>query len=64
MGSKRILIIAVAAALALSCYSPMLWAETRASTAKQSDEAARAQTAANVLGETWRLRIKAYPRLS
>jgi lipid-binding SYLF domain-containing protein len=49
MGSKRL--IAAAAVLALSCYSPVLLAQTRASTNKQTDEAARAENAANVLGE-------------
>jgi len=48
MRSKRLLIIAVAAVLALSC-SPMLSAQTR--TTKQTDEAARAETSANVLTE-------------
>ena len=42
MGSKRFIIIAVAAVLALSC-SPMLSAQTR--TTKQTDEAARAENA-------------------
>jgi lipid-binding SYLF domain-containing protein len=51
MGSKRFLIIAAAAVLALSCYSPVLSAQTRTNTAQQTDEAARAQNAANVLSE-------------
>jgi lipid-binding SYLF domain-containing protein len=51
MGSKTLLIIAAAAVLALSCYSPALSAQTRTSTAKQTDEAARAENAATVLSE-------------
>jgi hypothetical protein len=51
MGSKRLIIIAAAAVLALSWYSPLLSAETRTSSTKQSDEAARAENAANVLSE-------------
>ena len=49
MGSKRLLIIAATAVLALNCYSPVLSAQTRA--AKQTDESARASNAATVLGE-------------
>ena len=49
MGSKRLLIIAAAAVLALSWYSPLLSAQT--SSTKQTDEAARAENAANVLAE-------------
>jgi lipid-binding SYLF domain-containing protein len=48
---KRLLVIAAAAALALSWYSPFLSAQTRTSTTKQSDEAARAENAASVLNE-------------
>jgi lipid-binding SYLF domain-containing protein len=51
MGSKRLLIIAAAAALGLSWYSPLASAQTRTSTTKQTDEAARAENAATVLGE-------------
>jgi lipid-binding SYLF domain-containing protein len=51
MGSKRFLIIGAAVALALSWYSPLLSAQTRTSTTKQTDEAARAENAANVLSE-------------
>jgi lipid-binding SYLF domain-containing protein len=51
MGSKRLLIIAAAAVLALSWYSPLLSAQTGTSSTKQSDEAARAENAANVLSE-------------
>jgi lipid-binding SYLF domain-containing protein len=51
MGSKRFLIIGAAVALALSLYSPLLSAQTRTSTTKQTDEAARAENAANVLSE-------------
>ena len=48
MRSKRLLIITVGVVLALSC-GPVLSAQTR--TTKPTDEAARAQSAANVLGE-------------
>jgi lipid-binding SYLF domain-containing protein len=51
MGSKRFLIIAAAAVLALNCYSPVLSAQTRTSATKQTDETARAENAANVLSE-------------
>ena len=51
MGSKRLLVIAATAVLALSWYSPLLSAQTRTSSTKQTDEAARAQNAANVLSE-------------
>jgi lipid-binding SYLF domain-containing protein len=51
MGSQKLLILAAAAAIALSCYSPALLTQTRAEKPKQSDEAERAQTAANVLAE-------------
>src|SRR5690242_13763810 len=51
MGSKRLLIIAAATVLALSWYSPLLSAQTATSSTKQSDEAARAENAANVLSE-------------
>ena len=51
MGSKRFLIIAAVAVLALSCYSTAISAQTRTSTAKQTDEAARAENAATVLRE-------------
>jgi lipid-binding SYLF domain-containing protein len=51
MGSKRFLIIAAAAVLALNCYSRVLPAQTPTRTAKQSDEAVRAQNAATVLSE-------------
>jgi lipid-binding SYLF domain-containing protein len=46
-----LLIIAAAVAIVLSLYAPLLSAQTRASTAKQSDETARAENAASVLGE-------------
>jgi len=46
MGSKRFLIIGAAPLLALSWYSPLLSAQTRTSSTKQTDEAARAQNAA------------------
>jgi lipid-binding SYLF domain-containing protein len=48
---KRLLVIAAAAAFALSLYSPFLSAQTRTSKTEQSDEAARAENAANVLSE-------------
>ena len=51
MGSKRILIIAAAAALALSWSSPLLSGQARTASTKQTDEAARAENAANVLSE-------------
>jgi lipid-binding SYLF domain-containing protein len=51
MGSKRLLSFAAAAVLALSCYSPVLLGQNRTSTAQQTDEADRAQNAANALGE-------------
>jgi lipid-binding SYLF domain-containing protein len=51
MGSKRVFIIAVAALLALCWYSPLLSAQSRASATKPTDEAARAENAAAVLGE-------------
>jgi lipid-binding SYLF domain-containing protein len=50
MGSKKFL-IAAAAALALLCYLPTLTAQDRTNAVKQSDEAERAQNAANVLKE-------------
>jgi lipid-binding SYLF domain-containing protein len=59
MGLKRLLIIAVAGALALYGYSPVLSAQTRA--AKQSDEAARAENAANVLSEIMEAPDQAIP---
>jgi lipid-binding SYLF domain-containing protein len=49
MGPNRFL-IAAAAAIVLAC-SPMLLTQTRTSAVKQSDEAARAETAGNVLAE-------------
>src|ERR1041384_2514291 len=52
MASKRrLLVIAAAATLALSAYSPLLSAQSRTSTTKQTDEAARAENAATVLSE-------------
>jgi lipid-binding SYLF domain-containing protein len=51
MRSKKLLIIATAVVLALSWYSPVLSAQTRGSTTKQSDEATRAENAATVLSE-------------
>jgi len=51
MGSKRFLIIATAAVLALNCYAPVALAQTGTSTAKQTDEGARAEHAASVLRE-------------
>jgi lipid-binding SYLF domain-containing protein len=51
MRSKRFLYVAAAAVLALGWYSPLLSAQARPSTAKQSDEATRAENAANVLSE-------------
>ena len=51
MGSKKILIIAAAAALALPCYLPPVSAQSGTSAVKQSDEAERAQNAASVLKE-------------
>jgi lipid-binding SYLF domain-containing protein len=51
MRSKRFLITAAAAVLTLSWYSTLLSAQTRTSSIKQTDEAARAQNAANVLAE-------------
>jgi len=51
MRSRKILIIAAVAAVVLSWYSPLLSAQTRGSTTKQTDEAARAESAATVLSE-------------
>jgi lipid-binding SYLF domain-containing protein len=51
MGSKRLLIIAAAVTVVLALYAPLLSAQTRASTVKQSDETARAANAASVLSE-------------
>jgi lipid-binding SYLF domain-containing protein len=51
MRSKKILIIATAVVLALSWYSPVLSAQTRGSTTKQSDQATRVENAATVLSE-------------
>jgi len=50
MGSRKLLII-TAVVLALICYSPVFSAQTRMSATKQSDEAARAENAANVVSE-------------
>ena len=50
MRSKRFLVIATAAVLALSCASVAL-TQARTGTTKQSDEGARAASAAAVLGE-------------
>lgn len=51
MGSKKILFIAAAAAIVLACNTPVFLTQSRAAAAKQSDEAERAQNAANVLAE-------------
>jgi lipid-binding SYLF domain-containing protein len=51
MRSKKILIIMTAVVLVLSGYSPLLSAQTRTSTTKQTDEAVRAENAATVLSE-------------
>jgi lipid-binding SYLF domain-containing protein len=51
MGSKKFLIIAAAAALALPCYLPALSAQSGTSAVNRSDEAERAQNAASVLKE-------------
>jgi lipid-binding SYLF domain-containing protein len=51
MKPKRLLIIAAAALLALNGDASVLSAQTRTDATKPSDEAARAQTAANVLSE-------------
>ena len=51
MGSKRFLIIAAAAVLALSCYASVSLTQARASTAKPTDEAVRTEHAADVLSE-------------
>jgi hypothetical protein len=53
MGFKRLLIIVAVVAVALSCSLPRLSAQT--STTKQSDEAARAENAANVLSNAPRV---------
>src|SRR5689334_17526446 len=50
MRSKRFLVIATAAVLALSLGS-VAWTQARTGTTKQSDEGARAASAAAVLGE-------------
>jgi lipid-binding SYLF domain-containing protein len=50
MGSSRFLIPTAAAAIILAC-SPMLLTQTRTSEVKQSNEAARAETAGSVLSE-------------
>lgn len=51
MGSKKLLIFAAAAAMVVAGYSPVLSSQTRKATVKLSDEAERAQNAANVLAE-------------
>ena len=51
MGSKRLLIFTAAAAIALASYAPTHLTQSRTATTKQSDEAERAQNAANVLAE-------------
>ena len=51
MGSKRFLIIATAALLALNCQAPVALAQASASSTKQTDEGARAEHAASVLRE-------------
>jgi lipid-binding SYLF domain-containing protein len=51
MGSKRFLLFTAAAAIALACFAPTHITQSRPAAAKQSDEAERAQTAANVLAE-------------
>jgi lipid-binding SYLF domain-containing protein len=49
MRSKKLLVIAAAALIALSCYAPMSLTQTR--TAKPSDEGVRAANAADVFAE-------------
>jgi lipid-binding SYLF domain-containing protein len=61
MRSKKLLIIAVAVAFVLSSYAPLLSAQTSASTAKQSDETARAETAASVLSEIMEAPVQGIP---
>jgi lipid-binding SYLF domain-containing protein len=51
MRSTRFLIITAAVAFALSCYEWMSFTQAQSSTTKQSDEAARAESAATVLTE-------------
>lgn len=51
MGSRTLLITVTAAVLAMCCYSAALPAETRTRTPNHSDEAVRAQNAADVLSE-------------
>jgi lipid-binding SYLF domain-containing protein len=51
MKLRFLLSIAMTVVVALNCYSPVLSAQSGKSPAKQTDEAARAQNAANVLGE-------------
>jgi lipid-binding SYLF domain-containing protein len=51
MRSKKLLIAAAGVAFVLSSHTALLSAQTRSSTAKQSDETARAENAASVLGE-------------
>jgi lipid-binding SYLF domain-containing protein len=51
MGSKRFSIIAGAAVLALGCFATAAFTQGGGSTAKQSDEGARASNAGAVLGE-------------
>jgi lipid-binding SYLF domain-containing protein len=51
MGSKRFLILAAVVVLTLSCYSPVLSAQSFTSAAKQTDEGVRAEHAASVLSE-------------
>lgn len=51
MRPKSYLMITAAAAIVLACYLPMLSTQARPAATKQSDEAARAETAANVLAE-------------
>ena len=51
MGSKRVLTITAVVVLALSSYAAVSLSQAHTSTTKQSDEAARAENAATVLGE-------------
>ena len=51
MRSKRFLIVAAAAVVALVCYAAVSLTQARTSTTKQTDEGVCAEHAASVLGE-------------
>jgi lipid-binding SYLF domain-containing protein len=61
MGSKRFLTIAITSLLALSCYASVSLTQSRPVAVKQSDEAARAETAASVLSEIMQAPDRAVP---